>query len=166
MKVSERTNLAISKNVKILKTNEVQIYKTSPWCDFFSEGIRQPKNGRMDIWESGQCSNHLTQPQKQELELRTHQGTGTLGISPGFKMGPPRSKYRTPLTEKKCHWIVSFIDFHMNICLCLSYDWETDRLRATLHVWKTKSGVQDPKDEGLVNSLVFQVKPIKDSIED
>ena len=38
----------------------------------------------------GSAFHHFTELQKQELEFRTHQGAGTLVMSPGFKMGPPK----------------------------------------------------------------------------
>lgn len=130
-------------------------------------------NRHMAEWASeslGSACGRLTELQKQELEFRTHQHTGTLVMSPGFKMGPSKEEKQTgnriALQTKTCHWITSVIDFNMNICLCLSYGCETDRLLTTLHIWKAKSGVHDPKDEDLGNSLVFQLKPIKYSVED
>lgn len=88
----------------------------------------------------------------------------------GLRWVPQRSKdkqgIKHPLQTKTCHWITSIIDFNMNICLCLSYGCETDKLLANPHVWKIKCGVEDPKDEDLENNLVCQLKPIEDSVED
>lgn len=38
----------------------------------------------------GSAQSHLTELQKQELEFRTHQDTGTLVRSFGFKMSRPK----------------------------------------------------------------------------
>lgn len=91
-------------------------------------------------------------------------------ISPGFRMGPQRGKDKLeieytlqktkPVTASPWSW------FLYGYLFCLSYGWEIDRLMAMPPVWKMKSGVQDPKDEGPTNVLVFHLIPIKDSTED
>ena len=90
MKVSEKANLAISQNAKILKRSECKFIKPILGVTF---SLKAFANLQMTEWafESlGSACGHLTELQKQMLEFRTHQGTGTLVMSPGFKMGPPK----------------------------------------------------------------------------